>query len=132
MCTRGPVSLGRSPGLTHRQPEPLCCQSLRRGLQPSREQFICGLCTHPAGAVDETLERDLAVSCTWGTCLFLSRMGGNSFLPSTPATRVHTSHIGILVNGVKTVLHLQMGSNNREKAPQWTLSTSYPLSHVSV
>lgn len=46
------------------------------------------------------------VSCTWGTCLFLSRMGGNSFLPSTPATRVHTSHIGILVNGVKRLFYI--------------------------
>lgn len=33
-----------------------------RGLQPGREQLICGLCTHPAGAVDETLERDLETS----------------------------------------------------------------------
>ena len=46
------------------------------------------------------------MSCTWGTCLFLSRMGGNSFLPSTPAIRVHTSHIGILVNGVKRLFYI--------------------------
>lgn len=114
-CTRGRVSLGQSPGLTHRQPEPLCCPSLQGGLQPSREQLICGPCTHPQGAVEETLEHDLEtclphpprpVTCTRGTCLFSSRMGGSSFLPSTPATRAHTSHIGILGNGAERLFYI--------------------------
>lgn len=140
-CTRGRVSLGQSPGLTHRQPEPLCCPSLQGGLQASREQLICGPCTHPQGAVEETLEHDLEtclphpprpVTCTRGTCLFSSRMGGSAFLPQH--TSYKSTHFSYRHSGKwswKIVLHLQMGSINREKAPQWTL-TSYPLWHVSV
>lgn len=111
-CTRGPVSLGRPPGLTHRQPEPLCCPSLCVASSPAGNSSSVGcalipqvLWTRP-WSVTWRPPAPRPVSCTWGTCLFLSRMGGNSFLPSIPATRVHTSHIGILVNGVKRLFYI--------------------------